>query len=155
MIGQIADAIAIVLATFGFIAWLVTKGDFYNTITDISGEREMYRQSSTDAIVEILGKRKFNDDKKMIPICLGLALLSLAIPREDFPEQALVRIVLVLIVVLILSNHIAVQYRIAMGWYGNNEREVREIIEFIIREWSDIDFGHGVEVERVLSEEGG
>jgi hypothetical protein len=48
---------------------------------------------------------------------------------------------------------LAFNIRILYGWYGNNEREAREIIGFILSESSNIDFRDGGKLKKILTDE--
>lgn len=120
--------------------------------------REMKRRRKKekyprDSIIQILNKRRSRDVYLAVALCLVTVIASTFIPPSSVPAIRSIQLVLCLTMILLLSGKLALEYRIVKGWYGNNEREAREIIEFIIKESSNIDFRDGGKLKKILSEE--
>lgn len=107
-----------------------------------------------DSIIKIMNKRKSRVIYFSVAFCLLTIILSMIIPQLTIlPEIFPIQIILASTMIILLSGKLALDYRILKGWYGNNEREAREIIEFIVRESSNIDFRDGGKLKRILSDD--
>lgn len=125
---------------------------FWLTQTSKTLKREKTKYPR-DSIIEILNKRKSKDVWTAATISFLSIVLSIFIPGLDASDMYFVRLVLFIVIIILLLGNLAFQYRIRQHWYGNNEREAREIIEFIIKESSNIDFRDGGKLKKILSDE--
>jgi hypothetical protein len=64
----------------------------------------------------------------------------------------LTMIIILCAALAVFFGDISFEYRVAKGQFGNNEREAREIIDFIIKESDNIDFTDGGKLKQILSE---
>lgn len=136
----------LVVIGIGLIVGLV----FLNREMKRRRKKEKYPR---DSIIQILNKRRSRDVYSAVALCLIAVIVSTFIPQSNSPEIHSIQLVLCLIMIILLSGKLALEYRIVKGWYGNNEREAREIIEFIIKESSNIDFRDGGKLKKILSDE--
>jgi uncharacterized membrane protein YeaQ/YmgE (transglycosylase-associated protein family) len=69
-----------------------------------------------------------------------------------FASSNLTMTIIVIALVAVVIGDVAFEYRVTKGMYGNNEREAREIIDFIIKESENIDFTDGGKLKKILTE---
>lgn len=113
-------------------------------------KREKFPKKS---IVAIMRLRRINNIIVVVSLLLFLLLASLFFPLiANLISQTTQTIISIYIIVLTIS-HLSFEYRVALGLFGNNEREAREIIQFLIQESENIDFTDGGKAKKILSEE--
>jgi hypothetical protein len=67
-------------------------------------------------------------------------------------DSNLTMIIILIALLAVLLGDVSFEYRVAKGQYGNNEREAREIINFIAKESDNIDFTDDGKLKKILSE---
>ncbi len=104
------------------------------------------------SIVAIIYQKKLRQTRWALLTFVLSSILVLGQARTAEPYPPLIMIIpFVLAALLYLSNNLLL-YRILRGWYGNNEREAREIIQFIRQESSDIDFTDGGKPKKIMTD---
>lgn len=113
------------------------------------GESDEKRKSNTIVGVMLLERLKKSTKLQFILVlCLILNVLISLIPAIEFSY-----FLLALVSVMLLSIHAdqqLIRYRIRKGWYGTNEFEAKEIINFIISHSNKDDFNDSGGLKRVI-----
>ena len=84
--------------------------------------------------------------------CIFL-LLSIVLSIFNLVEWGAIQIALFITIVLFFIRQQVLDYRVLNRFYGNNEREARDIIEFIVKESSNIDFSDGGKPKKIMSDD--
>ncbi len=134
----------------GIIMYLVASIILTRQKMTARAQKENYPR---DSIIKIMNKKNSRDVYLAVALCFIFFVLLMRVPQLNIPEMHYIRYVIPSAVILLLSAKLALEHRIVKGWYGNNEREAREIIEFIIKESSNIDFKDGGELKKILNDE--
>lgn len=113
------------------------------------GESDEKRKSNTIVGVMLLERLKKSTKLQFILVlCLILNVLISLIPAIEFSY-----FLLALVSVMLLSIHAdqqLIRSRIRKGWYGTNEFEAKEIINFIISHSNKDDFNDSGGLKRVI-----
>ncbi len=110
-------------------------------------------------IGEIIYRRKAQQfDVATISLWTGLAvywILSVVLNFVVVDNSLLFSLLLMisLIVLMLILDIISFLYRVKYRFYGTNEREAREIIEFIRRESENIDFTDGGNLKKIFGDQ--
>jgi hypothetical protein len=115
-------------------------------------ERSMKKKFPQLSIAGIIRKRKLDDTSKTMAFLLISLVLSMLLSFLNVVNWGTIQIALFMPIVLLYVSQITLDYRILKGFYGNNEREAREIIEFIVKESSGIDFTDHGKPKKILSD---
>ena len=137
----------------GFYLVIVTLLFALAIIPSIASTRLIRKKYPKESIVQIMNERKSKTIYIAVAVCTAFLLFSTVIPFVSHSDDIdSLRSIILIMMVLLLSRKLAIDYRIIQGWYGNNEWEVREIIDFIIRESNNIDFRDGGKLKKILTD---
>jgi len=121
------------------------------SIRELYEKRQNAQRLSVVGIIRLHQVRQTNIVATLLGAGLGSYLLVTTI--VDIPVNLFIIYILGLLLVSVLLRRIVIDYRIGWGHYGNNEREAREIIDFIMSKSSKIDFFGGGKPKEIISEE--
>jgi hypothetical protein len=126
--------------------WYITISNLRTQITVL----KVYRRLSIAGIM--LLKRKKDTFRNIITIYSGLIIYLLySYTAKDIDYRIASCFIFISCCLLIYEN--IVNYRIKKGYYGNNERESREIIAFILENYTKIDFTDGGKKKSIFSDD--
>jgi amino acid permease len=127
-------------------ALITSVSALYRESDDSSEEK---KRSNTIAGVMLLERLKKSTKLQIILIlCIVLNLLVSFLPTIDFSYFLLA--VASLLLLCIHADQQLIEYRIKKGWYGKNEYETKEIINFIISHSNKNDFNDSGGLKRVI-----
>jgi len=108
-------------------------------------------QKRSKTIVGIMLQEKLKKSTKsqvVLIICFAINLILSALSVVNFSY-----ILLILVSVIILAIHVdqkLIDHRVRKGWYGKNEFEAKEIIDFIVSHANKDDFNDSGGLKRVI-----
>ena len=88
----------------------------------------------------------------IIQCVLAIYISHLSLTLNIQPSLEVLGFTLVFILILSVYKFI-VDFRVKNGFYGNNEREAREIIQFILEESQNIDFNDNGKLKKIISDD--
>lgn len=134
----------IVTSVVGYLTWGRKK-------TTLKKAKEKYPSLS---IVGIILDRKQRSSSRSIT-ALSIAFFGLFIYDLYTPNIVnFITLVFILALLVLRVIHIFMfEYRIRKGYYGRNEYEAREIIQFILDHSSDIDFTDSGKPKQIITEQ--
>lgn len=153
IVGVIAGRIPGVIFGVNLTESLATKYTKY-TKSDSKQNKRIKKNYPKLSIVGIMRERKVN--QKFQTIYLLLIATIVYVFASKFLNFAISNIFLIVLfgsVVLITLESLIFNYRINKGWYGSNESEAREIIDFIVKNSDDIDFTDGNNPKSIIKPE--
>ena len=111
------------------------------------------KQYPHQSVVGIIRTQRIRDTIRTLIYLVGFFLLSIVVNLFYPINVNFISLVLAVTTCLLLVGILTFQYRVTKRMYGNNEREAREIIDFIIRESKHIDFKDGGKLKKILSDD--
>lgn len=105
------------------------------------------------SVVRIMQRRKGLETIWNV-IILFLALLTYILSSYYFKLTISYGLIVIsfLVMLLLAIYNSSFDFRIGKGFYGNNEREAREIIMFILKESDNIDFTDNGKLKKIISD---
>jgi hypothetical protein len=136
---------------FGLVIFLCLSWMWYITIVNLSKQKIILKVYKNLSIVGImLKKRKKDVYRNIIIIYSGLIIYLLYSHITEEINYGISSSFILISCLLMLYENI-LNYRIKKGYYGNNEREAREIISFILDNYIEIDFKDGGKRKNIFS----
>ncbi len=127
---------------------------FIKLLPNIMKRSKIIQKYTKLSIVGIMQERKANETKKTTITLLIVLTIYLMLPHFiNYTLNYFVIFVCTLLIVILSVGKCIFDYRLRHGFYGNNEREAREIIQFIIEESSNIDFTDGDKLKSIINNE--
>lgn len=139
--------IVIVVGTVMFMLSL------YYIFSFSKGKREKLKYPKL-SIIRIMETRKASEISKNTSMIMLSILGYILLFRYLKVEISIEAIYIGFVTVILLGVHkFLFDYRVKSGYYGNNEREAREIIQFILQESEHIDFTDNGKLKKIVSDE--
>lgn len=106
-----------------------------------------------EAIIEIMVQKKSKDIYYLVMLSFMFMILPIIVPQLFSSDINFAIIILCFANLLLLLGQSVLEFRVVQGRYGTNEREAREIIEFIINASSNVSFGDGGSPKKILRDD--
>ena len=148
-IGLILLGIGLILLGIGLIFDVIRQ-----KINYLEKQKKIKKDYPQLSIIGIMRQRK--DSQKFQTIYLLLIVTIIYILASKFFNFVICNIFLGFLlgsILLIVLESLIFNYRINRGWYGSNESEAREIINFILKNSEDVDFTDGDSPKSIIKSE--
>ena len=120
-------------------------------ITPPSTTTDLDNKITENSIVGLLVKQKFDKETNAYWMLLGAIAVNLLFVTFGFIQFNLYPLLFFIILIgLLYINQSVLRYRLAKGYYGTNEYEVREIIQFILDHSDKTDFTDSNGLKKLL-----
>lgn len=132
-------AFAILVYLINFLRLLFKKNEdsisaVKGTTDDKQSDTSSYNARARLAVVELLAEYKSKRNLISAILLLGSALVYISLSnRLGYEVSTGILSIVCLLLLVLLINHKALDYRIRQGLYGTNEYEARELIHYILR----------------------
>ena len=103
------------------------------------------------SVAAIFRYRQLENTTQGLLLLVIALLVSFILSGFQIIEWGAIQISLFVSLVLLFVRQSILDYRILKGFYGNNELEARELIAFILKESSNIDFTDNGKPKKILS----
>ncbi len=99
-------------------------------------------------------ERKVNKKFQTIYLLLIITIIYIFVSKFLFPPPSNIFLCVLLgSALLVFLESLIFNYRVNQGWYGSNELEAKEIIDFILKNSEDIDFTDGNSPKSIIKQE--
>ena len=105
------------------------------------------------SIAAIYRTRVARDYSRVMANLVIALVFSIVLSLFKITDWGIIQVSLFIPFILLFVDQTLLDYRILKNLYLNNERETRDLIEFIIKESSKIDFTDNGQLKKILSEE--
>lgn len=120
-------------------------------LTETHTTKDSDNKITENSIVGLLIKQKFDKETNAYWVLLGAVAVNFLFVTLGFIQFNLYTLLFLIILIgLLYVNQKVLRYRIAKGYYGTNEYEVREIIQFILDHSDKTDFTDGDGMKKLM-----